>query len=532
MKALTYLLRKLIKNRILALRKRPGLMILYIVIFGFMILSMVYLLFADNIETGVDFSDPRMIYLIIVGFGLMYLVSFANTGLSTGSTLFTMADVGLLFVAPISTKKILLYGLVSSMGKALLASFFILFQVVNLRMHFGFGMKEILALFFIYAVMVFFGQLVAIGIYIFSNGNPQRKKLVKTIIYVSIGILLLYVLWINNREQISFLQAAYRLIEEPWFAYFPVAGWSMMFFQGIAEGILTYLVISLVLFGVFSLLIILLLTAGKADYYEDVLISTEMTFQAVRAAKEGSTGVSVQRKRKVKVREEEDAFLKGNGSITIFYKHLLEMKRSSRFVFINGYTIFLCAAVAILGYNLKSVGEGTSYIILGSAVYIQFFYTVMGKLKDELTRPYIYMIPEKSVKKVFFASLTSFLKHGVDGFLMFTTMAVVGLQDPLTCLFFALAYTASGALFVSLTIFYQRVLGGQPNQTVQALLSLFLMFIFLAPPIAVSAVAAFVLPDALQFLVTLPFTVYCVLITGVIFATCGNLIDKAEYSGK
>ena len=98
MKALTYLLRKLIKNRILALRKRPGLMILYIVIFGFMILSMVYLLFADNIETGVDFSDPRMIYLIIVGFGLMYLVSFANTGLSTGSTLFTMADVGLLFV--------------------------------------------------------------------------------------------------------------------------------------------------------------------------------------------------------------------------------------------------------------------------------------------------------------------------------------------------------------------------------------------------------------------------------------------------
>ena len=107
MKALTYLLRKLIKNRILALRK-ARLNDTYIVIFGFMILSMVYLLFADNIETGVDFSDRddlfdyRRLWTYVSCFICKYW-------LSTGSTLFTMADVGLLFVAPISTKKILLW---------------------------------------------------------------------------------------------------------------------------------------------------------------------------------------------------------------------------------------------------------------------------------------------------------------------------------------------------------------------------------------------------------------------------------------
>ena len=294
------------------------------------------------------------------------------------------------------------------MGKALLASF-ILFRS-EFKDAFWLWDERNLSLFFIYAVMVFFGQLVAIGIYIFSNGNPQRKKLVKTIIYVSIGILLLYVLWINNREQISFLQAAYRLIEEPWFAYFPVAGWSMMFFQGIAEGILTYLVISLVLFGVFSLLIILLLTAGKADYYEDVLSITELRAELRKKAKEGrKISYSNSRNLRQKTRQVHVRSV-GNGPWAFLWMGLVADKR------INGSLVFHKKTLAVLilsiagGIFLPGKSTFFFYSISGGIAYFAFLMSFHISMDYELKMKHIFVLPGQPWKKILAINIVSILK--------------------------------------------------------------------------------------------------------------------------
>ena len=174
MKALSYLMITRFKNRILSLKKKPALLILYLIILAFMVFSVVMLLVTNAEAKRMDFADERILLLILSGLGMLYLWIFTSTGLSTGSSLFTMPDVGLLFVAPISSKKILLYGLLSTLGKSLLGSLFIFYQIGNLKANFGYGFKEIFALFLIFALMVLFCQLVSIGIYIFSNGNPHR----------------------------------------------------------------------------------------------------------------------------------------------------------------------------------------------------------------------------------------------------------------------------------------------------------------------------------------------------------------------
>ncbi len=220
--------------------------------------------------------------------------------------------------------------------------------------------------------------------------------------------------------------------------------------------------------------------------------------------------------------------------MTIMYKHILEMKRKSRFLFIDNFSIFMTIGASIIAYNFRTKGapEISAYAILGITIYLQFFMTMMGKLRMELLKPYIYLIPEKSIKKVFAASATSLLKPCIDGVLVFMTFTFISGFNLLLGIFFALAYAASGAVFTGMTILYQRVLGGQPNKMVQIFIGMGFLFAIMAPSIGASVLAAFFLPDAIKFMSMLPYTLFCLMFAALLFITCGNLIDKAEYTGK
>ena len=533
MKALAYLMVTRIKNRILSLKKKPAMLVLYLFIAACIAFSVIILLIANKNMKQMNYADERILLLILSGLGLLYLWIFTNSGLSTGSSLFTMPDVGLLFVAPISSKKILFYGLINTLGKSLLGSIFIFYQIGNLKSNFGYGIKEIVALFLIFALMVMFCQLLAIGIYIFSNGDDSRKRLVRTLLYTLFGVIMLGALLLQKQEQVGLWQGVLKLTEENWFGYLPVAGWVCMFFQGVVHSSIPMILIPIILFLVAGAMIVSLLTMGTADYYEDVLVSTETTFQTLSAAKEGRS-IPKANARKIKVRDHEQGIKHGMGANTFLYKHILELRRKSRFVFVDNYTILLICGVGAAGYffHKRDLPSEAAYFILGTAVYMQFIFSMMGKLKTELLKPYIFLIPEESMKKVFAASLSSFIKHGIDGILMFFVLTLFGGTDPLTGLLCAIAYTSSGAVFVALTILYQRVLGGQPNKLVQMFLSVGLLIAVMGPAIGVSVVAAILLPSSLDFLCTLPFSVLCMLIAALVLVACGNLIDKTEYTGK
>ena len=176
--------------------------------------------------------------------------------------------------------------------------------------------------------------------------------------------------------------------------------------------------------------------------------------------------------------------------------------------------------------------EYSVYIVLGILVYMQFFWTVLGKLSDELSKPYIYLIPEKSIRKVLSASMTSIIKPFFDAVIIFTVVTIISKTSPLLNIFLGLAYASSGVIFVSYTLLCQRVLGNQPNKVISSMLGLSLFMIIMAPGIGTSVAAILLLPKAFSFLGTLPFTFCCIVISIFIFTVCGDLLDKAEYTGK
>jgi hypothetical protein len=532
MRALSYLIRTRLKNQILSLKKKPAMLILYTIIAAFCVFSFLILFLSDSSKKP-SFGDERVLFLILFSLGMLFLYIYVNSGVSTGSSLFTMPDVGLLFVAPISSKKILVYGLINTFAKSMLGSIFIFYQIGNLKTNFNYGIYEIIILFIVFTLMVLFGQLLAIGIYILTNGNPFRKKVILGLVYLLIIIILLSVFLIQQKEQKGLINAALTMIDTKWFGYIPLAGWTTMLFIGCVHYQLSSVIIAAALFLISSGLILILLTSGKADYYEDVLVSTETTFQTLNAAKEGRKLQNSVAK-KVKIKDSDLGLKKGRGAYTIFYKHLLEMRRKSKLIFIDSYTLLLMLAAGVFGnyFRKLQLPIQSLYVVLCIAVYLQFIFSMMGRLKNELLKPYLFMIPEKSIVKVLAASLTSIVKQAVDGAAIFLTFTVVSQCVSAHSLLAAIAYTASGTVFVALTILYQRVLGGQPNRFVQMFISIGLLAVIMGPAIGLSIITAFLLPGALQFLCTLPFTIFCLIITFIIFITCGNLLDQTEFTGK
>ncbi len=528
MKALGYLLLTTLKNRVLSIRKKPAYLILYgCIVAGIIAMIIISALSDEEVQTVKSYGDIRILYAILTGISILFLFSFVSTGLSTGSTLFSMADVGLLFVAPISSRKILLYGLIKQMATTFLSAVFILYQVGTIKNSFGLGVGTIFNLFFIYAIIIFFCQLLSIGIYIFSSGRPERKRLVKLIFYglFAVTALAVYLQYIRNGGTI--LEAVLNLMNYKPFHFMPVMGWAVMFISASVEGNVLYVVIALLLFFLSSIVIISLFTSGDADYYEDVLNSTEVAYNKLQDVKDGKKVTVI---KKVKIKEEQTGLQGGKGYSAIFYKHLLEKKRTGRFVFLDTYSILAAGSAGFACYLINS--EFSVYIVLGILVYIQFFITILGKLSEELTKPYIYMIPEKSIKKVIAASMTTLIKPCFDAIIIFTFVCIFSKTSPLLNLFLALAYASSGAIFVSYTLLCQRIFGGQPNKFISAMLGLTLFMAVMAPGIGTSIAAILLLPKAFTFLGTLPFTFCCIVMTIFVFAVCGDLLDKAEYTGK
>lgn len=524
MNAIGYLLCTILKNKILSLRKKP----LYLIIYGCIAVTVVLTIVTSNLGDKSalaikEYSDIRILYAIIALIALLFLVTQIITGLSSGSTLFNMADVGLLFVSPISSQKILIYGLIKQMGMTLLSAIFILYQVPTIKKSFGLGMETIVYLLIIYAIIIFFTQLIAIATYILTNGNSFRKKIVKIVLFGIIALIILGIYYQYIMHHQGIIESAMNVLTFRPFQFIPVVGWSVMFAWGIIHGSIIYIILPLGLYLISSVAMILLFTLRDGDYYEDVLGYTEMYHAKLQDAKSGKMNSNFT---KVKLRNNKTGMSSGMGASAIFYRHLLEKKRTSRFMFIDMYTILASIGSGFLCYYVKQ--PYSVYIVLGVLLYLQIFMTMFGKFSYELSKPYIYLIPEKSIKKVIFSALVTFLKPCVDAIIIFTVVCIFSKTSPILNIFLAFVYISTCAVFICYTILCQRLFGGKPNKVISGALGIALFLLLFAPAVGISAITIMLLPKYLNFLGTLPFTFVCIVITILTFVVCGDVLEKSE----
>ncbi|NLA87312.1 MAG: hypothetical protein GX847_08550, partial [Clostridiales bacterium] len=312
-----------LKNQIKSIIKSPGKVIYFVIVLALIGVTLMGGTSAEK-NPNREIRDINELFAIITVFYSFMFVMTSYRGFSNGASMFSMADVNLIFTAPFKQQKVLFYGLFQQLWTSLLMGLFLLFQYTWLHGTYNTTYGDMLIMMVGYGLTVFFAQITAMVIYAFTSADDKRKKIIKAAYFTVIGAFLLYIAAYCLGDTTQLLQRAVVVMNGSVVKLFPVSAWFGRAVSGILLGSSADILLGLSLAVSYLILLVCLVTFGKQDFYEDVLKSSEITQSAITAQKEGRIGDAAPKNVKVG----KIGIGKGCGANTIYYKHKIENRRA------------------------------------------------------------------------------------------------------------------------------------------------------------------------------------------------------------
>ena len=169
------------------------------------------------IKTYVE-AGVMIVFLAILLWG-MY------SGSKDGTDIFQMADVNLLFTAPMKPQSVLMFRLSFQMVATVFASIYLVFQIPNLVVNMGLGAPAVVAIFAGWILLLVFQRLMIVLTYTVCTTHEKLKPYVFPLI-VGIVVLLGMIAggtYLANGQNL--LEAAHMTFASHWLRYLPVIGW-------------------------------------------------------------------------------------------------------------------------------------------------------------------------------------------------------------------------------------------------------------------------------------------------------------------
>lgn len=519
--ALSYLLHTKLKNIIKNFFHKP-IRIIY--------LLLILVFFGITVYGGASGeADPerklRSFTELTAGLNVLLILVFSTvfySGLSTGGSAFKMADVNLIFPSPLNKRSVLFYALIQQMGTSLFVGFFVLFQYTSLHMTYNLSILGLLLIFVVYSITAFLGQTFSMFIYTFVSDSDRKKRLVKGVFMAIILLAAAYVGYCylqNTAYPVPTLVSAVNALP---IRLFPVAGWLGAFGGAVLTGQYLSAALWLCLTAAVFVFMLVLVSRSRREYYEDVIASAENMQNALSAANDGTAPEATPRHIKVG----KPGIGRGFGSSVLFYKHMLENRRSSK-LFVGPMSLMFI--VMTIGFSLFMQKAGIVAIISFSA-YIQIFSLATGRFNRELMKPYIYLIPEPPLKKMVWALMETMPTSLLEGVLIFVPVSfIMGLTAP-ECILCIVVRLSFAALFTAGNILIERIWGGSLSKVAGMFIYIIINLLLATPgavlAIVLSAMKLVILSGNVTILLSL---VVCnVPIALLTLFLCRNMLQNAE----
>lgn len=529
MKALSYLFLTTIKNSIKELRKNPAKLIAII----FFIALMVLVVFSRSLNSNLPSDNLRSIKelhaIVLVLYSYLFIATSIK-GLSSGASFYSMADVSLLFSTPISSKIILIYGLIKQMGTSLLVGIFLIYQYAWLNMTYGLSLGGLVAILIGYCIVVFCSQLIAMAIYSLSSNNEKLQAKIKFTIVALTAYVILYILYKTATGTGDKINSAVDAANSFWLNLLPVAGWMRMAVVGILSTNYIYIIIGVGLTLLSVFIIVYAITKARSDFYEDVLLATEVSYSAITAKKEGYISDA---RRNVKVGK--TGINHGIGANVFFYKHLIENRRSGLFLIDRTSLIFVVISIvyAFFTKNVINLGNENILPIFIFATYMQIFSTSTGRWIRELKMPFVYLIPVSPFSKLIKISEENILKILAEAIILFVAIGMILSSTPIEIAVCIIARIGFGILFMSGNILTERLLGSLVSKVIIMFLYILVMIVLAAPGIIIAIFTASSINILDPIIAGLFITfIWNVLISGFIIFLCRNILTYAELNNR
>ena len=469
MYALSYLLAARLKNTVRDLLRHPG-RLLYVVIL------VLLFLFAAVGSSGLASDHVRNLHeLAAMGNGLFLLVFLLGlwNGFAKGGSVFSMADVNLLFPSPIRRTQALFYALLRQMSTTLLVGLVLLYQYGWLHSSYHISVLGMAAVCLGYVLALFLGQVTAMTLYTYTSNRPGAQKVLQGVLILCLLALAGWVClggWQSPQDRLAGLVNA----ANGWpVKLFPVGGWLGWSFAGVLG--LDRWWPGLALCAVWLAVMVVLLVRFPGDWYEDVLRTAELAQSAIAAKKEGNLDAAPG-----KIRLGKTGLGKGWGASAFYYKQKREDTRGG-WLLLSPASLAFAGVVIVLAVLWRSAGLLT---LFGLSVYLQIFSTGQNRLSRELGKPFLYLVPEPAFAKLLQCLRALLPSAGMEAVVTFVPVCLLlglGPGSMLACVFSRLTYAL---LFQSGDLLVERFWSGA-NKTLLMVLYLVILLLLTLPGVIV-----------------------------------------------
>jgi hypothetical protein len=450
-----------------------------------------------------------IVELIAGGVLLAVLVMSALMADKSASSIFLMADVNLLFPAPLRPQSVLLFRLIMQAGTSFAATLYMIFQIPNL-INLGLGAVPILGLLAAWFMLLIYSKLISVLLYTLAADHPFLKKWLRYGIYGLLALLGIgfWLFWQHRGG--SAYEAAAAFFNAPLTRYIPIWGWMkalvLFSFTQSLVGILS----SFAALLVGTVLTVLLIRTTKADYYEEAMARSEEMAARLQAQREKSP---------VKKRDKDrgDRFSRfelrrGCGATVYFHKALYNR---FRFAHLHALTktaeTYLVAAIGVAALQILVLKTAFFPAVTLVLAGLAFFRSLGNPIAEDTDRESFYLVPDTAARKIFFSFLGGAVNSLLDllpALLISALLLRAAPLDVLLCLLLVLSvgtYADGVGLFISLS------LPSGISQMVRSLVQILFIYFGLAP-VAVLIIVGFAL-NALPL-----FTLLAVLLNLVLTA--------------
>ena len=337
--------------------------------------------------------------LVLGGITLVIFGFYTLTGDKNGSSIFCMADVNLLFSAPMKPQSVLAFRLTAKVGTALLASLYLLFQLPNLASSLSLSVPFVLSLLAAWFIVLIYGRLISVLVYTVASTHANLKKYVTPAVYGAAALIALsFYLYYSSHSEADLVETAFSFFNSPVSHYIPVWGWikwmPILMYNG--NSILSLLLFALLL-SVAAVFVIIIWNI-KADFYEDAMSKSEELAEKLSNASEGR---SVKRTRDRTEKLRRDGLKNGAGASVYFFKAMYNRFRFAYFGIITKtcitYTLIACCAAFVMTQILNVQYFIVILMIFGIVVFYRALANPSG---TDVEKHFFWIIPCESFPKI------------------------------------------------------------------------------------------------------------------------------------
>mgnify|MGYP000859689999 CR=1 FL=1 len=482
MKSVLYLFYKETKNTILRALKNPAAIIGYIAFFAFYLWLGIRM--GNNKEIDATFFSKEIFYVMLAAISVIQTFAFTYPSSKTGINGYRVSDVNLLFQAPVRTFDILISLLLRQFSSSFFSTVILLAQIPMIKAAFGLSSEGvILYVFASFASTVFGTILMVLKVFILRN-RPKLTAVFKISLIASLGILLFYPIIpaVSHTNPVNVYLEAFK---SHYLDMVPFFGWLRAIGVSPLTGLTPSLIISFFIL-VFICLVGLFYLYRKTDteWFEESVKTAEQSGITAEAIKKGSmpTFSSVKRKKPIHF------IFTGQGSVAILQKHLLEYRKTG-FLFVNFKSILYLIIGGGMGYLLAKGADNEIPVLVLSLLLISFLsvlFSMVSRWTREARSPYLYLIPDTPIRKLFMITASSAFKHIIDGLFFFVPICIFTGASFFEILLAVIAYTLLNQNYINVEILGNRIFGKLNASNFKFIINYFVRILLFIPAIGVS----------------------------------------------